>query len=176
MLLRKGVNPYEFIDEWEKFNETSLPKKDDFYSNLNMEDIKDSNYNSAKRVCKDFEIKNLCEYHDLYLKKHTLLLADVSENFRKMCSEIYEADPPKFLSVPGLAWQAALRKTKVEIELSTDIDMLLIVQKEIRGGICHTINKNAKNNDKYIKDYDKNKELSYLKHCDVNNLHGWVMS
>ena len=91
------------MDDWEKFNETSLPGKEDFYSHLNMEDITDADYAHAKRVCKDFEIKHLGEYHDLYVQSDTLLLADVFENFRNMCLEIYELDPAKFLSAPGLA-------------------------------------------------------------------------
>ena len=99
--LRKGVYPYEYMDDWEKCNEASLPKKKDFYSHLNMEDI-DADYAHAKRVCKDFEIKNLGEYHDLYVQSDTLLLADVSENFRNMCIAIYKLDPEKFLSAPGL--------------------------------------------------------------------------
>ena len=124
----------------------------------------------------DFEIKNLGEYHDLYLKSDTLLLADVFENFRKMCLKLYHLDPVKFLSAPGLAWQAALKKTEVKLELLTDIDMLLMVEKGIRGGICHAIHQYAKANNKYMKDYDKNKELSYLKYWDVNNLFGCAMS
>ena len=90
-----------------------------------------------KRVFKDFEIKNLGEYHDLYLKSDTLLLADVFENFSKMCLNIYQLDPAKFLSAPGLARQAALKKTVVKLELLTDIDMLLMVEKGIRGGTYH---------------------------------------
>ena len=128
----------------------------------------------AKRVCKDFEIKNLGEYHDLYLKSDTLLLADVFENFRKMCLKLYHLDPVKFLSAPGLAWQAALKKTEVKLELLTDIDMLLMVEKGIRGGICHAIHWYAKVNNRYTKDYDKNKESTYLKYLDVNNLYGWT--
>ena len=73
------------MDEWENFNETLLPKKERFYSNLNMEDIKDSDWNHAKRVCKDFEIKNLGEYHDLYLESDVLLMTNVFEYFTKMC-------------------------------------------------------------------------------------------
>ena len=164
------------MDDWEKFNETSLPEKEDFYSHLNMEDITDADYAHAKRVCKDFEIKNLGEYHDLYVQSNTLLLADVFENFRNMCLKIYELDPAKFLSAPGLAWQAALKKTKVKLDLLTDIDMLLMVEKGIRRGICHSIYRYAKANNKYMKDYDKNKESSYLKYWDVNNLYGWAMS
>ena len=111
MLPRKSVYPYEHMDEWEKFNETTLPEKEEFCSNLNLEDITDADYVHAKRVCKDFEIKNLGEYHDLYLKIDTLLLADIFENFRKMCLKIYHLDLVKLLLAPGLVWQAVLKKT-----------------------------------------------------------------
>ena len=86
------------MDDWEKFNETTLSEKEEFYSNLNMEDITDAGYMHTKRVQKDFEIKNLGEYHDLYLKSDTLLLADVFRNLRKMCLNL---DLVKFLSAPG---------------------------------------------------------------------------
>ena len=139
LLLRKDVYPYEYMDHSKKFNETSLPGKEDFYNHLNMEDITDADYVHAKRVCKDFEIKYLGEYHDLYVQIDTLLLADVFENFRNMCIKIYELDPAKFLSAHGLAWQADLKKTKVKLDLLNDINMLLMVEKGIRGGICHSI-------------------------------------
>ena len=122
-------------------------------------------------VCKDSEIKNLGEYHDLYVQSDALLLADVFENFRNMCVKIYELDLAKFLSFPGLAWQAAFKKTKVKLDLLTDIDMLLMVEKGIRGGLCHGIHRYAKANNKYMKDYDKNKESSYIQYWDVNNLY-----
>ena len=89
-----------------------------------------------------------------------------------MCINVYELDPANFLSAPGLAWQAALKKTKVKLDLLTDIDMLLMVEKGIRGGICHSIYRYAKANNKYMKGYDKNKELSYLRYWDVKNLYG----
>ena len=95
--MRKGVYPYEYIDDWEKFNETSLPEKEDFYSHLTMEDITDVDYAHANRVCKDFEITNLEDYHDLYVQSDTLLLADVFEDFRNMRLKIYKLDPTKFL-------------------------------------------------------------------------------
>ena len=104
LLLREGVYPYEYMDHWEKFNETSLPEKEDFYSHLNTVDITDADYARAKRVCKDFEIKNLGEYHDLYVQSNTLLLADVFENFINTCINIYGLDSAKFLTAPGLAW------------------------------------------------------------------------
>ena len=121
-------------------------------------------------------LKSLGDNHDLYVQIDTLLIADVFENFRNKCIEIYELDPAHFLSAPGLAWQACLKKTEVELELLTKIDMLLMVQKGIRGGICHAIHRYAKANNKYMKNYDKDMESSYLKCLDANNLHGWAMS
>ena len=81
VLLRKAFYPHEYIDDWKKFNEATLPEKEEFYSKLNMEEITNADYIHGKRVCKDFEIKDLGEYHDLYLKSDTLLLADVFQNF-----------------------------------------------------------------------------------------------
>ena len=100
LLLKKGVYPYEYMDSWERFDETTLPVKKTFYSELYLEDITDKVYTHAQKVFKEFKLKNLCDYHDLYV---TLLLADVFENFRNKCIEIYELDPAHFLSAPGLA-------------------------------------------------------------------------
>ena len=141
-----------------------------------MEDITDADHRRAKRVYKEFINKNLSDYHDLYVQSDTLLLADVFENFRNICYNTYELDPAHFLSAPGLAWQACLNKIVIKLELLTDADMLLMVEKGIRGRICHAIHRYAKANNKYMKNYDKNKEWSYLIRLDVNNLHGWVMS
>ena len=102
LLLWKSVYPYEYMDDWENFNET-LPVKENFYSHLNMEEITNANYAHTKRVGKDFEIKHFGGYHDLYIQSNTLMLADVFENFRNICLKIYELDPAKFLSAPGLA-------------------------------------------------------------------------
>ena len=104
-----------------------------------MEDITDADYTDAKRVCKNFEIKNLEEYQDLYVQSDTLLLADKFENFRNMYLKIYELDPAKFILAARLVWKAPLKETKVKLDLLTDIDMLLMVEKGIRGGICHSI-------------------------------------
>ena len=175
-LLRKGVYPYEYMDSWERFNETSLPDKEAFYSNLNMEDITDVDYKHAKIVFKNLINKTLGDYHDLYVQSDTLLLADVFENFRNMCIKVYELDPAHFLSAPGLAWQACLKKTEVKLELLTDVDILLMVEKGIRGGICHVIHRYAKANNKYMKDYNKDKEESFLENLDANILYGWAMS
>ena len=108
--MRKGVYPYEYMDNWERFNEMSLPSKESLYSNLNMENIEDIDYRHGNNMFKRFKLKNLGEYHDLYVQSDTLLLADVFENFRKMCLKVYELGPAHFLSLPGLAWQACLKK------------------------------------------------------------------
>ena len=162
LLLRKGVYPYEYMDNWERFNETLLPSKESFYSNLNIENIDDIDYRHGNNVFKRFKLKNLGEYHDLYVQSDTLLLADVFENFRNKCLEVYELDPAHFLSLPGLAWQACLKKTNVKLELLADYDMLLMVEEGIRGGICHSIHRYAKANDKYLNSYDESKESSYI--------------
>ena len=128
LLLRKGVYPYEYMDSWQKFDETSLPDKEAFYSNLNMEDITDVDYRHGKTVFEYLINKNLGDYHDLYVQSDTSLLADVFENFRNMCIKVYELDPAHFLSAPGLAWQACLEKTEVKLELMTDVDMEYVMQ------------------------------------------------
>ena len=156
LLLRKGVYPYEYMDYWERFNETSLLDKKASYSELNLEDITDEDYVHYKKVFKEFELKNLGDHDDLCFQCDTLLLADVFENFRNKFIEKYELDPAHFLSAPGLAWQACLKETGVKLKLLTDPDMLLMVEEGIRGRICQVKHRYAKANNKYMKNYDKN--------------------
>ena len=176
MLLRKGVYPYEYIDEWDKFNEKVLPGKESFYSNLPLENISEIYYAHANNVFKKFNINNLGEYHDLYIRSDTLLLADIFENFRQSCLKNYELDPAHFVSLPGLAWQACLKKTNVELELLTDYDMLLMIEEGIRGGIFHAVLRYAHANNQYKNDYDKKKKSSYIQYLDANNLYGKAMT
>ena len=104
------------MDNWERFDETLLPNKEAFYSNLNMEDITDTDYRHANKVFDKFKLTNLGEYHDLYVQSDTLLLADVFENFRNVCIKEYKLDPANFLTTPGLAWwQACLKKIDVKL-------------------------------------------------------------
>ena len=159
------------MDDWEKFNETLLPEKEDFYSHLNMEDITDADYTHTKRVSKDLEITNFEEYHKQYS-----IVSRCIRAFEICVLKIYELDSARFLTTPGLAWQAALEKTKEKLDLLTDVIMLLMVEKDIRRGIWHTIYQYTKANNKYMNDYDENKEFSYLKYWDVNNSYGWEMS
>ena len=156
------------MDNWEIFNENSLPNKESFYSNLNMENIEDIDYRHGNNVFKTFKLNNLGEYHDLYVQMQMYL--------KTKCLEVYELDTAHFLSLPELALQACLKKTNVEIELLTDYNMLLMVEERIRGGICHSIHRYAKANNKYMKDHNKNIESSYIQNLDANNLCGWAMS
>ena len=141
-----------------------------------MEVITEVDYKHGKRICEDFEIKNWGEHHDLYLRSDVLLLAGAFQHFRKMCLNIHELDPTKFLSAPWLSWQVALKRTGVELELLADIDMLLMIKRGIRVEMYHAIHHYAKANNKYLKDYDENKESLYFKYWDVNNLYGWALS
>ena len=176
LLLRKCVYPYEHMDNWEKFNEKSLPPKKDFCNELTLEDITDKDYAYAQKVWEVFKIKNRREYHNLYIQTDTFLPADVFEKFRYKCIEIYELDPSYFYSAPGLVWQAYLKIRDVKLELLTDYDMLLIVEKGIRGWICQSAYRYAKANNKYTKNYDKKIESLHPSHLDANNLYGWAMS
>ena len=159
------------MGSWERFDETSLSDKKAFYSEWYLKDT-----THAQKVFKEFKFKNLADYHDLYVQSDTLLLADVFENCRNKCTEIYELNPAHFLSAPRLVWHASLKRTWAKLELLTNIDMLLMVEKGIRGGICHSIHRYAKANNKYMKNYDKDMESSYLEYLDANNLYGWAMS
>ena len=133
--MRKGIYPYDYMDSWSRFDETCLPPKEAFYSALVESNISDSDYEHAKNVWTTFGCQNLGDYHDLYLKTDVLLLADVFEIFRKTCMNQYGLDPAHYYSSPGLSWDALLKKTNVTLELLTDYDMHLFIEKGLRGGI-----------------------------------------
>ena len=177
LLIRKGIYPYEYMSSWDRFEEPQLPPIEAFYSNLNMTKINEDDYQHAQRVWKEFGIRNLGDYHDLYLRTDVILLANVLEAFRDTCLKHYSLDPAHFYTAPGLAWKACLRKTRVRLELLTDPDMLLMFERGIRGGITQAVHRYTSANNKYMGDlYDPNKESSYLQYLDANNLYGWVMS
>ena len=175
LMTRKGVYPYDYMDSFNKFNE-QLPKKEDFFSILNNEHITDEDYNHALNVWKTFSLKNMGEYHDLYLTSDIILLADVFENFRKTCLEYYKLDPCHYFTSPGLAWDAMLKMTKIKLELITNVDMYLFIEKGLRGGISYIANRYGKANNKYMKEYNEKETSKYIMYLDANNLYGWAMS
>ena len=135
LLARKGVFPYDWFDGFDKLQVTNLPPKDEFYSILYDTDISDDDYQHAGNVWETFGMRSFRDYHDLYLKTDVVLLADVFENFRGVCMKNYGLDPAWHYTAPGLAWDATLKITKVELELLRDPDMLIMVENGIRGGI-----------------------------------------
>ena len=175
LLLGKGYYSYEDADSCGKFDETAILSKEVFYSELNLEGISDADYAHVQKVWEIFEIKIFGEYHNLYSQSDTLLLADVFESFRDKCIEIYDLDPANILTAAGLVWQPCLKDSKVELELLTDINMLLMVEKGIRGRICQATHRYAKANNNYMKNYDKNMASSYLEFFEANNLNEWAM-
>ena len=177
LLTRKGIYLYEYMSSWDKFKESQLPPIEAFYSSLNLSNIRDDDYQHAQRVWNEFNICNLGEYHDLYLRTDVILLANVFEAFRDTCLEHYSLDPVHFYTSPGLAWEACLRKTRVRLELLTDPNMLLMFESGIRGGITQTVHHYASVNNPYMREkFNPSEESSYLQYQDANNLYGWAMS
>ena len=176
LVKRKGVYPYDYMDSFSKFNATKLPDREEFYSQLTDEGISEDDYKHAQNVWNTFNLQNMGEYHDLYLKTDILLLTDVLENFRKNCLTYYKLDPLHYITSPGLTWDAMLKMTKINLQLITDVDMQLFIEKGLRGGISYIAHRIAEANNKYMKNYDLNKLISYLLYLDANNLYGWAMS
>ena len=177
LIKRKGVYPYEYMDSIKRFKETRLPPKESFYSSLNDEYISDEDYDHAKKVWDAFGMKSLEDYHELYNKTDTLLLADVFENFRNICSLNYGLDPAHYYTSPGLAWDACLKITDVKLELLSDVDMLLMIEKGIRGGVSMVSKRFARANNKYMGEkFDREKVSRFIQYLDANNLYGMAMS
>ena len=176
LLFKKGIYPYEYMDSWQRFDETNLSEKEEFYSKLNDEHITDEEYEHAKKVWETFGCKTLGDYHDLYVKTDVALLADVFENFRNLSMEQYGLDPAHYYTSPGLSWDALLKKTGVELELLTDLEMHLFTERGMRGGISMASKRYAKANNPLVDGYDHSKEKKYIMYLDANNLYGWAMS
>ena len=176
LLLKKGIYPYEYMDSFERFHETQLPEKEKFYSSLSGQGIKDEEYAHAKQVWETTGCRNLEDYHNLYVETDTMLLADVFENFRKVCQEKYGLDPAHYYSAPGLSWDALMKKTGVELELLTDLDMHLMIERGMRGGISMVSKRYAKANNPRVEGYDPAQPTNYITYLDANNLYGWAMS
>ena len=176
LLLSKGVYPNEYMDRWERFNEEQLPSIEKFYSLLNLKHITKDDYKHAQKVWNTFNIRNLGKYHDLYVQSDTLQLADVFEKFRNLCLKEYKLDSAYFVTTPGLAMEACLKMAGVKLELLTDINMLSMFEKGIRGGLAQAIHRYATANNKYMPNYNKDLRSLFLMHLDANNLYGWAMS
>ena len=177
ILKQKGFYPYEYMNTEEKFNDTKLPPREAFYSKLSGRGIKEKDYNHAWNVWNTFKMKTFKEYHELYNITDVLLLADVFENFRDICLKIYGLDPVYYFTAPGLAWDACLKMTNINLELLSDPNMLLMFEKGIRGGISIISNRYGEANNKYMGHrFNKNKPSKYLMYLDANNLHGCAMS
>ena len=164
LLTRKGVYSYDWMDSFEKFEETSLLGKEEFYSALYEDGIFQKDYEVGQKVWKEFERKNMGEYHDLYLKSDVMLLTDLLEEFRNTCQGRYGLEPCWYYTSPGLSWDALFKHSKVELELLTDPDMLLFLEQGTRGGILMISNRFGKANNPYIGEaFDPEKKTTYLR-------------
>ncbi|XP_074109072.1 uncharacterized protein LOC141533878 [Cotesia typhae] len=150
LAIRKGVFPYEYIDSIDRLDERQLPNQESFYSKLTNSTISNDDYAFAQVVWNQFKINTLGEYSDLYLKTDVLLLADVFENFRLSCFKTYNLDALHFYTAPGLSNAAMLKHTEVELELLTDPEMLLFIEKGVRGGVSMCANRHAEANNRYM--------------------------
>ncbi len=176
LLKRKGVFPYDYMTDFSKLSKTSLPPKEAFYSQLNESGISDKDHDHAKKVWKAFGCETMKDYHDLYLKTDVLLLADVMTEFRKTCKKTYGLDALHYYTSPGLAWDAMLKHTETELDLISDPDMYLMIEKGIRGGVSSIMKRYSKANHKYLDDYDPKIPSQHILYLDANNLYGWAMS
>ena len=172
---KKGVFPYEWLDSVEKFKER-LPGKEAFYSHLTRTGISEGEWQHAQKVWNEMGMKNMGQYHDAYLKADVCGLADVMEEFRKVCRNNYGLDPAWYYTSPGLAWDTALKISKVELELLSDPDMLLFFERGIRGGVSTIFHRRAQANNKYMKEFDSSKPSVFVPYWDANGLYAWAMS
>lgn len=177
LAIQKGILPYEYLNSWERLDETDLPPKVSFNSRLTNSECSTEEYEHAKKVWITFQCKTIWDYLKVYLITDVLLLTDVFENFRKICYNIYKLDPCRYYTAPGLSFDSMLKYTNIELELLTDINMHTFIKRGIRGGITQCSHRHSIANNKYMGDmYNSNKPTSYLMYLDVNNLYGWAMS
>ena len=177
LLTRKGVYPYAYMDSFERFEETSLPPREEYYNDLGKSHITDDEYEFAQKVWNTFQLKNMGELHDLYMETDVVLLADIFENFRDFSLKNYGLDPAHFSTAPALSWSAAMKYTKVELELPDDPDITLFIDRGLVGGISMISNQYATaNNPALGKKFNPQEKQSYIMLVDCNNQYGWAMS
>ena len=164
LVKKKGVYPYEYFNSFKKFKESELPDIDKCFSSLKDCSISEKEYQRACDVCKVFKIKNLGEYHDLYLKTDVLLLRDVFEKFINACLKDYGLDPCNYISSPSLSWDPMLKMTGIQLEKIDNIDVYLFLEKGMEGGVSYI-----------SKRYSKSDESTEIIYWDANNLYGFSM-
>jgi hypothetical protein len=176
LLCRKGVMCYSYVDSLDRLKETKLPEKKYFRDDMNQKDCSDENYQFAEKVWEVFNCQCLGDYYKLYLSTDVLLLADVLDNFRKLCMKTYDLCPLHYLTLPSYSWDAMLKYTKVKPELLSDQNMYMFFEQSIRGGMSVAINKLAYANNPYMGDkFDKTKDTTYLLDLDANSLYAGAM-
>lgn len=176
LLFRKGVFPYDWMNDWKKFEYKQLPRRKDFYSLLNQQNISIDDYKYAQIIWKKFNIKTFGQYHDLYLETDVLLLADVFMNYTIMCLKDDGLDPSHYVSAPGMFNDSLYKSTSAEIKLITDLDQYNLVEKGIRGGMCMASHRYAKANNPKCPDYDERKPKSWILDEDMNALYSGAMT
>ena len=176
LLRKKGIYPYDYVSDFPVFEETCLPPREAFYSELKDEGISEAEYDEGKEIWKNLGCKTFGDFHDIYLKTDVMLLADVFENFRKLSMTHYGLDPAHFYSAPGLAWEAMLKMTGIRLELISDPDMYIFVEKGIRGGIAMVAGKRfSQANNVYAGQMDSTKPVKHLIQWDANSLYAYCM-
>ena len=176
LVKQKGMYPYEYMNSFKNFSENKLPDICKFFSSLKDNCIGEKDYLKANNNWNVFKINTMDDYHDLYLKTNVLFLADVFEKFINICLDYYGLDPCHYFSSPGLCWDAMLKITRTELELISDIDMHLFIEKGMRGGISYIAKRYSRANKKHMKCYDSSEESRYIAYLDANNLYGWAVS
>ena len=184
ILKQKGAYPYEYMNSFKRFNEKTLPATKYFFSSTKKgkidnagkisDNIKD--YMACQKIWDKFGMKNMCDYHDHYLKKDVLLLAVVFERFIGTCLKYYGLDPCHYFCSPGLSWDAMLKMTGIKLEKISDIDIYLFIEKGTRRGISYIAKRYAKANNRYMNDYNSEEPSTFISYLDRNNLHGWTIS
>jgi hypothetical protein len=177
MLTRKGVYPYSYMNDFEKFKETCLPPREKFYNDLSKKHISDGDYTFIHELWNTYNLKNLGELHDLYMETDVLILSDVFEEFRNFSLLKYRLDPAHYNTAPGLSWSAALLYTKQRLEIPIDPNMHLFFDKGLTGGASQVANPFAQANHEGMKEkFDPEVMRAYIAMFDCNNQYGWAMS
>ena len=183
LLKQKDAYPYEYMKSFERFNEEKLPTRKYFFMSTKYRNIGDDgkipnshisvkDYLTCKKNLDKFGMKNMGIYHDYYLKKDVLLLADVFEKFIATCLKFYGLDPRHYFSSPGLSCDAMLKMTGVKLEKISGIDKYLFIEKGLNRGMAYIANRYVKPNNKYMNAYDPKKPATFILYLDINNLYG----